>query len=128
MEALFLTIVLAPLFGSAIAGLLRNQVGKVGAHSVTILGVTISCVLSLYVFWQYAFNDAATYNEAVYTWMVSDGLRFEVGFFVIQRTEIHSDGSDTQQETEVTHTVNQERLHIGKDCCLTFEVETDQQV
>lgn len=82
MEAIFLTIVLAPLIGSAIAGLLRNQVGKTGAHSVTIAGVGISCVLSLYVFWQYAFNDAPVYNEAVYTWMVSDGLRFEVGFLV----------------------------------------------
>jgi NADH-quinone oxidoreductase subunit L len=86
MELIFLTIVLAPLFGAAIAGLLRNQVGRVGAHSVTILGVGISCVLSLYVLWQYAFNDAPTYNETVYTWMVSDGLRFEIGFLVDRLT------------------------------------------
>ena len=47
MESILLTIVLAPLAGAIIAGLLRNQVGRVGAHSVTILGVGVSCALSL---------------------------------------------------------------------------------
>ena len=86
MEAIFLTIVLAPLVGAIIAGLWRNQVGRAGAHWVTILGVGLSCALSLYVFWQYAFNGAPTYNASVYTWMVSDGLRFEVGFLVDRLT------------------------------------------
>ncbi len=82
MEAIFLTIVLAPLAGAAISGLMRNQVGRAGAHWIATLSVGLSCVLSLYVFWQYAFEGAAVYNEALYTWMVSDGLRFEVGFLV----------------------------------------------
>ena len=41
MDNILLTIVLAPLFGSIVAGLFRNQVGRAGAHSVTILGVGI---------------------------------------------------------------------------------------
>ncbi len=82
MEAILLTIVLAPLVGAIIAGLFRNQVGRVGAHSVTILGVGLSCALSLYVFWQHAFNDAAVYNESLYIWMVSDGLKMEIGFLI----------------------------------------------
>ena len=82
MEAILLTIVLAPLVGSVIAGLLRNQVGRKGAHSVTILGVGISCVLSLYVLKVFAIDGAPVYNESVYTWMVSDGLRFEIGFLI----------------------------------------------
>ncbi len=82
MEAIYLTLVLAPLVGSVIAGLWRNQVGRAGAHWVTILGVGISCVLSMYVLWQHGFNGAPVYNEAVYTWMVSDGIRFEIGFLV----------------------------------------------
>ncbi len=82
MEAILLTIVLAPLVGAIIAGLFRNQVGKIGAHSVTILGVGISCVLSLYVLWLHAFQGAPVYNESVYVWMVSDGLRMEIGFLV----------------------------------------------
>lgn len=86
MDSILLTIVLAPLVGSIIAGLFRNQVGRAGAHWSTIIGVGISTLLSLYVLWEHAFNNAPVYNEAVYTWMVSDGLRFEVGFLVDRLT------------------------------------------
>ena len=86
MEMIYLTIVLAPLLGAIIAGLFRNQVGRAGAHWVAILGVAVSCVLSLYVLKRYAFDAEPVFNQAVYTWMVSDGLRFEVGFLVDRLT------------------------------------------
>ena len=86
METILLTIVLAPLAGAVVAGLFRNQIGRVGAHSVTILGVGIACALSLYVLWQFAFEKAPTYNETVYTWMVSDGLHMEIGFLIDRLT------------------------------------------
>ena len=86
MEMIYLTIVLAPLLGAIIAGLFRNQVGRSGAHWVTILGVAVSCVLSLYVLKRYAFDAEPVFNQAIYTWMVSDGLRFEVGFLVDRLT------------------------------------------
>jgi len=86
MEMIYLTIVLAPLLGAVIAGLFRNQVGRAGAHWVTILGVAVSCALSLYVLKRYAFDAEPVFNQAVYTWMVSDGLRFEVGFLVDRLT------------------------------------------
>ena len=82
MQAIILTIVLAPLFGAVVAGLWRNQVGRSGAHWVTIIGVGISCVLSLYVLKLYVVDAQPIYNEGVYTWMVSDGLRFEIGFLI----------------------------------------------
>jgi NADH-quinone oxidoreductase subunit L len=82
MEALYLTIVLAPLLGAVIAGFWRNQIGRAGAHLVTILGVGLSAVLSLYVLYGYVFGEAVTQNISVYTWMISDGLRFEIGFLV----------------------------------------------
>ena len=86
MESILLTIVLAPLIGAAIAGLLRNQIGKAGAHWATILGVGTSCVLSMYILYLHAFAGAEVYNQSVYTWMVSDGLRFEVGFLIDRLT------------------------------------------
>ena len=86
MQTILLTIVLAPLLGAIIAGLFRNQIGRGGAHSVTILGVGVSCALSLYVLWEHAFNGAPVYNETVYTWMVSDGLRMEIGFLIDRLT------------------------------------------
>ena len=44
-----LLIVLAPLLGAVLAGLLGRRIGRAGAHSVTILGVAASCALSCWV-------------------------------------------------------------------------------
>ena len=82
MESIYLTIVLAPLLGAIVAGFWRNQIGKAGAHWVTIVGVGLSAVLSFYVLYGFVFGDAVAQNISVYTWMVSDGLRFEIGFLI----------------------------------------------
>ena len=49
-ENLLLAVPLAPLAGSLIAGLFGKAVGRAGAHTVTILGVAISFILSAIVF------------------------------------------------------------------------------
>ncbi|MFO7953961.1 NADH-quinone oxidoreductase subunit L [Thioalkalivibrio sp.] len=82
MDTIYLLIVLAPLFGAIAAGLFGRQIGRTGAHTVTILGVALSFILSAVVFWAHVFGDAGIYNETIYTWMISDGIRFEVGFLV----------------------------------------------
>src|SRR3984957_5647615 len=82
MQSIYLTIVLAPLLASIVAGLFGRSIGKAGAHSVTILGVGISCALSLYVFYQFAAARAAPFNGTVYTWMLADGVHIQVGFLI----------------------------------------------
>src|ERR1700744_2262184 len=82
MESTYLTIVLAPLAAAIISGLFGRSIGRVGAHSVTILGVAISCALSCYVLYQMEFSGLETYNATVYTWLLSDNLHMEVGFLV----------------------------------------------
>ncbi len=86
MENVYLGIVLAPLIGSIIAGLFGKQIGRAGAHWVTNIGVAISFILSAVVFNDIILNGGATYNASVYTWLVSDGIRFEVGFLVDELT------------------------------------------
>jgi NADH-quinone oxidoreductase subunit L len=86
MEQIYLAIPLAPLLGAIIAGLFGRVIGRVGAHTVAILGVGVSCVLSLYVLKQFVWGGAETYNATVYTWMVSEGIHFEVGFLVDKLT------------------------------------------
>jgi NADH-quinone oxidoreductase subunit L len=88
MENLYLAIPLAPLLGAIIAGLFGKQIGRIGAHTVTILGVAASFVLSAIVLKQFALDGAAPYNESVYTWMVSDGVRFEIGFLIDNLTAL----------------------------------------
>src|SRR6202051_2315881 len=82
MQGMYLTIALAPLVAAVIAGLFGKTIGKAGAHGVTILGVGVSCVLSFYVLYQIVFNDQAPFNGTVYTWLVSDGVRMDVGFLI----------------------------------------------
>ena len=82
MQSIYLTIVLAPLIACIIAGLFGKIVGRVGAQSVTILGVAISCALSFYVLYQQLFEGMPTFNGTVYTWLLSDGLQLNVGFLI----------------------------------------------
>ncbi len=86
MEAIYLAIPLSALIGAVVAGLFGARIGRVGAHSVTILGVGIAFVLSLYVLYQQVFAGAETFNGTVYTWMLSDGIRFEIGFLIDRLT------------------------------------------
>ncbi|HEX5637100.1 MAG TPA: proton-conducting transporter membrane subunit, partial [Gammaproteobacteria bacterium] len=82
MENIYLFIPLASLLGAIIAGFFGKQIGRSGAHVVTIAGVSTSFVLSLMALYEHVFMGAETYNATVYTWMVSDGLRFEIGFLI----------------------------------------------
>jgi len=82
VESIYLTIVLSPLVAALIAGLFGRRIGRAGAHTVTILGVGIACALSIYVLWSQAIGGAPADNVSVYTWLVSDGVRMEVGFLV----------------------------------------------
>ena len=86
MENVYLTIVLAPLIGSLLAGLFGKVIGRSGAHWATILGVATSFVLSVYVFKYLVIDGGEPFNGSVYTWMVTDGMRLEVGFLVDRLT------------------------------------------
>ncbi|MBE2295204.1 MAG: NADH-quinone oxidoreductase subunit L [Phycisphaerales bacterium] len=88
MQNVYLGIVLAPLFGAIIAGLFGRKIGRAGAHWVTIIGVAISFLLSLVVLRHHVWNGAEPYNASVYTWMVIEGIRLEVGFLVDNLTAI----------------------------------------
>ncbi|WP_407276316.1 NADH-quinone oxidoreductase subunit L [Halothiobacillus sp. DCM-1] len=82
MEKIYLTIILAPLMGALIAGLFGRQIGRSGAHWVTIIGVAISFGLSLYSFYQHVWGGLPTFNGAVYTWAATDSFHFDVGFLI----------------------------------------------
>jgi len=86
MEQIYLAIPLASLFGAIMAGFFGKAIGRSGAHTVTIGGVAVSFVLSLLAFNHIALEGGDIYNQTVYTWMVSDGLKFEVGFLIDQLT------------------------------------------
>ncbi|NIV18956.1 MAG: NADH-quinone oxidoreductase subunit L, partial [Woeseiaceae bacterium] len=84
----YLAIVLAPLAAAIIAGLFGKQIGRAGAHWVTILAVGLSFVLSAIVLRNMVWGGAGTENISLYTWAVTDGLRMEVGFLVDRLTAL----------------------------------------
>lgn len=82
---LLLAVPLAPLIGSAIAGLfgtqfLGNLVGRKVSHSVTILGVFIALAISIQTLLQVL--DGASYSGTLYTWMTVGTLKLEIGFMI----------------------------------------------
>ena len=85
-KSLLIAVVLAPLFGSIIAGLFGRQVGRIGAQTVTILGVAVSCVLSSYVFYQLLWGGAQPFNQNVYTFFEVGQYSAHVGFMIDKLT------------------------------------------
>ncbi|MDR0215779.1 MAG: NADH-quinone oxidoreductase subunit L [Comamonas sp.] len=84
--SMLLAVPLAPLVGSALAGIWGtafggNKIGRPGSSSLTILGVLVAFVLSALTFKSVVF-DGATFNETIYTWMVVGGLKMEIGFLI----------------------------------------------
>lgn len=82
MQTNIVIIILAPLIGSIIAGLLGKTIGRRGAHWITTLGIAISFVASLYLCYQYAYANAPIYNENIYTWGISGRFQFHIGFLL----------------------------------------------
>lgn len=79
-------IVFAPLVGAVLAGMGGRYIGRAGAHTVTIAGVSIACLLSIRLLLS-LLNSAAggeplVYNETLYTWLESGGLTLQIGFLI----------------------------------------------
>lgn len=80
-----LAIPLAPLVGSALAGILGttfggNVIGRRASHTFTILGVLVAFILSAMTLKDVI--GGARFNETIYEWMVIGGLKMEIGFLV----------------------------------------------
>jgi len=80
-----LAVPLAPLVGSALAGVLGtafggNFIGRRASHTFTILGVLVAFILSAMTLKDVI--GGARFNETIYEWMVVGGLKMEIGFMV----------------------------------------------
>jgi NADH-quinone oxidoreductase subunit L len=80
--SILLVIALAPLLGCLLAGFLGKFIGRAGAHSATILGVAISCALSMYVLYQLCTGAVPVYNQNIYTWFEIGKYTATVGFLI----------------------------------------------
>src|SRR5689334_19301619 len=79
---ILLIIALAPLLGAIVAGLFGRQVGRTGAHTVTIGGVAISFLLSAQVLYLLWTGRADPFNQDVYTFFEVGAHSAHVGFMI----------------------------------------------
>ncbi|MGC1853889.1 MAG: NADH-quinone oxidoreductase subunit L [Candidatus Aquirickettsiella sp.] len=77
-----LALILCPLAGALFAGLGGPRVSNRLAQSVTILGVAVSFVLSLYFAYQLFFLHGGTYDGNLYLWDLTGKFRFNIGFLI----------------------------------------------
>jgi len=85
-STVLLAVPLAPLAGALLAGVLGtrlggNRIGRRATHSLAILGVLVSFMLSAMT-WHSVANDGARFNQTVYQWMTVGTLQMEIGFLV----------------------------------------------
>src|SRR5512143_1621645 len=80
MKSLYLLVPLAPLAGALVAGLAGQAIGRAWSHRVTILGVLVAFLASVYIFMDVLQGN--TWNGPVYTWLTLGETRFEIGFLI----------------------------------------------
>jgi NADH-quinone oxidoreductase subunit L len=91
ISTICLVIALAPLLGAVIAGFFRNQIGRVGAHWVTIVLVFVSFLLSLYIAKLFLIDGHEPYYATLYTWASGGDLfpfDFKLGFLIDSLTSM----------------------------------------
>ena len=76
-----LAVILAPLIGSAIAGLFGKVIGRRASHRATIILMTLACVCSIVLF-KWVIYDGVTFNGTLYTWLASGSFSFNIGFMI----------------------------------------------
>lgn len=85
---ILLTIALAPLVGSLLAGLAGGWLKRGGAAGVTILGVALSFILAVGVLVPYLSGQGTVYNQNIYTWFQVGHINASIGFMVDQLTAL----------------------------------------
>ncbi len=91
LQNLLLVAAFTPLAGAVLVGLFGTQflgakLGRKASHRIAILGVFISFIASCLVAQQAFEAKGAIFNQAIYTWAVADGIRFDVGFLIDRLT------------------------------------------
>ena len=84
MKTLYLLVPLAPLFGAIVAGFFGQAIGRAWSHRVTILGVLVSFLLSVFIFLDVLKGN--NWSGTIYTWMTMGETPLQIGFLIDRLT------------------------------------------
>ena len=73
---------LSPLMGSVVTGLVQTQVKQVWAHRITLIGMTLSLVLSAWVLKAFWLDGHAPIAFDAITWLNLPSLKITFGFYM----------------------------------------------
>jgi NADH-quinone oxidoreductase subunit L len=77
-----LAIILLPLTGALIAGLLGKLIGRTATHRTTISLMTVAFGLACYLFLMIVVNGHPLVEGVVYNWLTSGAFQFDVALLV----------------------------------------------
>ncbi len=80
MKTLYLIVPLAPLAGALLAGLFGKALGRTWSHRITILGVLVSFLVSLFILRDVLNGNS--WSGTIYTWATIGDTRLEIGFLI----------------------------------------------
>lgn len=75
-------VMLLPLIGALIAGLLGKKIGRSATHWTTISLVAVSFILSLYLAWVIVVRGVPAQASVLYHWVADRDLQFNVGILL----------------------------------------------
>lgn len=84
---MYLSLVFLPLIGSISAGLFGRKLGSLGASYITVSCLSITFLISLFVFYEVAFLNCCVYVKLV-PWIDSELLNVDWGFLFDSLTVI----------------------------------------
>lgn len=76
---MYLTIIILPLLGSIVAGLLGKIIGALGAAFITIFCISISAILAYVIFYEVGLGGSPCYIK-LFQWFDSEMFSFSWGF------------------------------------------------
>jgi len=76
---MYLVIIVLPLLGALIAGLLGRKVGRTGAELITISAIILTATLACIAFYEVGLNASAV-SVNLMSWIDSELLYFNWGF------------------------------------------------
>ena len=79
---LSLIALITPLFTGVLAGVFGKNIGKVFTNGVTILGVLISLIISIYTLILILGNPELVFNQNVYTWLSIGSYKLSIGLLI----------------------------------------------
>lgn len=82
LQVIIYSIILLPLLGAVIAGVLGKVIGPKATHRVVIALVAVSFALSCYLFYVMVMLNQPSFSMVAYTWAHAGPIQIDVSFLI----------------------------------------------